>query len=603
MGVSVHVFSETRKVTRAIGLRRRAPEPCAVWHLAILGVAVVLPSLIAATAARAQAIGGELVDEATGKPLAGAFVVLLDADSTERARTLTNRYGQFTVNVPAPGRYRLKSLVIGSRSFISDPIVVDAGELVSFRFEIPATLVNLPAVVVEDKRICRTRPAAGLAAAVLWEEIKKALDAVAWTEQQAVLQHRLIMYERELERRSLRTRSDKTWLEGGVYGGSPFATLPPEQLADSGYIQPTGSDEFYFYGPDATVLLSDEFAYGHCFTVRTDVQSETPQIGLAFSPLPGHRIPDIEGVLWVDQQSAELQYLEFRYTRLPWDVESARIGGRVEFERLPSGPWIVSKWWIRMPLVSIRFRPSIRYSLMVEEYLAAICESGGWVMGVSTLSGQPVARGDPGTLIGTVTDGHERPLAGAKLTLVGTDFDAVSDRAGRFRFDSLPPSTYLLTLHSETSDTMAFVAPPIEVTIVSRDTTVSQLPLPEKSAVWDRLCPDVEPEEKVGLVAGFVTDSMTGKPLADAHVTIRGSQWTAKVFPPEIRVEEDSILLEAVTDYTGYYHLCGVPAELTLKIKPTLGDRVGTASDVKLEKSEMMRVDLNIGRKRQPSGN
>ena len=73
------------------------------------------------------------------------------------------------------------------------------------------------------------------------------------------------------------------------------------------------------------------------------------QIGLAFQPIPERKKPDIKGVLWMDEKSAELQTLEFSYSWLPNDVRPVDFGGVVSFFRLPGGRWIVRSWRIRMP--------------------------------------------------------------------------------------------------------------------------------------------------------------------------------------------------------------------------------------------------------------
>ena len=43
-------------------------------------------------------------------------------------------------------------------------------------------------------------------------------------------------------------------------------------------------------------------------------------MGLAFELTADRDKPDVEGVIWIDEESAELRYVEFGYTDPPWEV-------------------------------------------------------------------------------------------------------------------------------------------------------------------------------------------------------------------------------------------------------------------------------------------
>ena len=61
----------------------------------------------------------------------------------------------------------------------------------------------------------------------------------------------------------------------------------------------------------------------------------------------------MKGVLWLDERTSELRAVEYGYTRIPDGVDNERIGGTVEFLKLPSGAWIVHQWQIRMPRLAV----------------------------------------------------------------------------------------------------------------------------------------------------------------------------------------------------------------------------------------------------------
>ena len=76
-------------------------------------------------------------------------------------------------------------------------------------------------------------------------------------------------------------------------------------------------------------------------------------MGLAFEPVhPRTDRVDVDGVLWLDSETARLRTLDFRYT----GIEPPRhLGtgpgpyGQAVFDQLPGGGWIVREWWIRTP--------------------------------------------------------------------------------------------------------------------------------------------------------------------------------------------------------------------------------------------------------------
>ena len=127
-------------------------------------------------------------------------------------------------------------------------------------------------------------------------------------------------------------------------------SLPAEDLVSEGFVRESEGNETEYYAPDAQVLLSNAFLNTHCLKLTADEASPS-LIGLAFEPGIEGELADVEGTLWVDRESGELRFLEYGYTRVPFDQGREQAGGRLEFEALPDGAWIVRQWWIRMPTV------------------------------------------------------------------------------------------------------------------------------------------------------------------------------------------------------------------------------------------------------------
>ena len=135
---------------------------------------------------------------------------------------------------------------------------------------------------------------------------------------------------------------------------------------------------------DSTVLAS------HCFGLVRRSQDGTQQVGLSFEPEPRRRLPDVYGVLWLDEGSAELRALEFSYTQVPEGVSDERIGGTVEFLRLPSGAWIIRRWELRMPrLVAQTFTPPVGPTQR-RVVVRGFRDGGGEVLEIRALDGRLV---------------------------------------------------------------------------------------------------------------------------------------------------------------------------------------------------------------------
>jgi hypothetical protein len=568
------------------------PAARAIVRVGVAVVASILLAVALTDSLAGQQIRGRLVNTATNRFLHGAFIVLLDADSNEVGRVLTDDGGRFRITAPTAGRFRLQSQIVGVQSAVSEPIQVEWGQTVDYRFEIPGLKVVLPRVIVEGQRTCRSVPQGGIATAILWGEAQKALQAVAWTESQQVLRVRTVRYDRELDPRTLDiTGEQNSWHQSGLYTGGAFHSPSADRLAQLGYIQETESEEWIYYGPDANALLSDAFAGTHCFLARQADASRPDLIGLAFEPVPDRDLPDVQGILWVDPGSGELRSLDFRYTDPPWDVSADRIGGHVEFEHLANGPWIVRSWWLRIPVIGIRARTTgpVRVRGERETVLAAIREVGGWVNEIETVTGRPVSRAGGSTLRGTVTDGDTgEPLRGATVSLVGTAYEATTDDSGQFVIHDVVQKTYGVTFSHESLEDLGFVPPPTEVT-VGRDTTLTvDLVVPLRSAIWAKLCPRSDPEGGGAIVSGFVRDRRLKQPVAEVFVKVGGDP--EKVDPNAETIPSRS----SMTDWSGYYRVCDVVTNVPLRAVTggTQWEEAGYA--LELEPGQLYEQDFEL---------
>jgi hypothetical protein len=348
---------------------------------------VILCGLVlAALPARAQIVRGTVVDSASGRPVPGSTVQVTDSSGSRVGAILTDADGRFAFRAPRAGRYALRVQRIGYRTSATTPFTVAEGETVERQLAASAIPVQLAAVRVSAASACGAETVQESDAFVLWEEARKALEATALTRQSGQLHMRIEEWERTLDPKSLRVISESKTERQGI-GKRPYDSPPAETLATAGYVRTASDGESFYHAPDEEALLSDRFLETHCFRVlRINLPALRGLVGFAFEPVKGRRVPDVRGVLWLDERTAELRHLEYRFTGLPERLEHPDVGGRVEFQRLPNGAWIIGRWVVRAPVVETARRRvpksygrAIEMEMVVDSSIVAIREGGGQV--------------------------------------------------------------------------------------------------------------------------------------------------------------------------------------------------------------------------------
>ena len=131
---------------------------------------------VLAAGLHAQVVRGQLVEAETGRPIAGALIVLLDASDAAVGGSLTNSSGGFEIEAPQAGRYRLRSQRIGFQSNVSSPFDLLAGETAVRNITTTTVATQIAGIAVDARNPCNVRPAVGRPTAQLWEEARKALE-------------------------------------------------------------------------------------------------------------------------------------------------------------------------------------------------------------------------------------------------------------------------------------------------------------------------------------------------------------------------------------------------------------------------------------------
>lgn len=414
--------------------RNAGPGRLPQWLLLSLALAG-----LSSTTASGQIVRGRVIDAGTRNAVVGAFVVFFDDAGTRLNGVLTNELGAYSIHAPGPGLFLLRAEMIGRQSVDSRPLTLFAADTVTVDLVLPLAPIALAAIDVAAAKKCEVRPGVGGETHKVWEEARKALSLEAATRAENVFRFNIERFERETDASRTRVVSERTRYISR-FTGDPFNAMPAGHLADLGFHEqrPDGN---YLYGPNAEVLLSDPFLDTHCMFLRRD-RNRPGQIAIAFEPVRGRRVTDIAGDLWLDENTAELRSLEFRYTNLPNAMPRGDYGGEARFQRLPGGAWIVREWTIRSPIVRL-VESNLRGQQIRSEQQTGFFFEGAEVLLIQDRAGNVVDETPRAVLAGVVWDSiGNGPLADAIVYLVDTDFADTTDTAGRFRLTGLPAGTY-----------------------------------------------------------------------------------------------------------------------------------------------------------------
>ena len=426
-------------------------SPLVAFAAALLSCLALAPIL---QSADAQVVRGSVVDSVTSRPLGDFTIQLIDSAGESVAAALAQPGGRFTLRAPVAGTYRLRVLRIGFRRTQSSSFGLGMGETVERTVAMPQISVALTGIRIVGEQRCEDMPDRGEAVATVWDEARKAVQAVQLTGSERRLRMRVRDYTRDLPLRGA-TATDERSSEREGLTANPYVSPDAASLARDGYVQ-RRPDGVWYYAPDASALLSDAFVDTHCFQLRRDAVSGDSLIGIAFEPVRRRSLPDIRGVLYVDRRSAELRELRYLYTQLPDAAEGRDFGGRVTFQRVPGGAWIIREWMVRGPVFTVRPHANLSTSGLplqgaapasgrLDSTLVGTHVGGGEVLVARTFDGATVWARAYGSVLGTVNDSASAGgVAGAQVELRGTVHRARTDSTGGFRFDSVPPGAYTL---------------------------------------------------------------------------------------------------------------------------------------------------------------
>ena len=329
----------------------------------------------------AQELRGRVVDAESAGPVVGAMVLAIGSAGEVWARTLTDERGDFVLRVPPASAVEGYQVVrIGYASDHFPLHALSSGE--PGVLPISSAPVELEGIGVVAENLCGDALAGSRRVYDIWLEARKALEMTRLTQSQRSLRFDAELVSRVLDPEDLDEREVRIEPRR-LRGETPYYSLTAEQMT-RGWIMTEDDGSLRYWAPDAGALLSAEFEEQHCFGAELGPE----EITLRFAPNRFRRgIPDIQGEVILDRATHRLERLRFEYTSLPLPEEAAgHATGEVRFAAAPNGTWIVTQWWIRMPVITVTWEQdhvrAIQRARVVE-----LREEGGRVLRIDTGSG------------------------------------------------------------------------------------------------------------------------------------------------------------------------------------------------------------------------
>jgi hypothetical protein len=540
------------------------PRLTGVFVVLLLAVATATAQQPSPTFVRGRVTMPDGVTRASG-------VIVEATGGSAPARALSNQRGEFAIAVPGAGTYTLRALRVGFKPTPGPTVTVAEHQAVEVEIRLNGEAVSLAAVTVRGEDACRMAPDSGALVARAWEEARKAILASGLTATDAPLVAQWIEYSRTLDPtgRIVRAQRVRTTTSPTTHA---FRSVPAESLATRGYVT-LDSGATTFHAPDGDALLSNAFAATHCFQLAPVARGADSLVGVSFRPAQDRReARDIEGTFWLDRRSAELRWLEYRYTNLPPAADRAEPGGRVEFLRLGNGGWLIGKWSIRMPELARGQQESDagrRRSIQAPAggVLRAIQLSGGTVNRVER-GDTTVFRADGSALdVLLLANDPSVSVAGTTVELVGTDYLAVASADGHARLTPVLDGRYEARIRTALMDSLG-VAPITREFVVSFRGPVDTVRLAGVADLARAVCRDsIKAGE--GLVRGTVRDTL-GRPVPYASVIV-SYQDRVKVIGDvrNDRLQWTEQSVGSMSDANGRWRACGLPqgTVFTVRVK------------------------------------
>jgi hypothetical protein len=548
----------------------------------------------------------EVVEASNGKPIVGANVSVFDSAGVLLGGGFSDQVGHIDLPTPLRSPFRVQAEKVSYDTWLS-VVLRPSGKPI--RLRVGMTPTRLAGVVSRTETACQQLSGPGTPAGALWVELRKALTASAMTEAKGLVPLDVDLYERALDR-SLGIVSERRDARTNV-PRRPATGISWDQL-DSARRGNSSGGEVY-RAPDAAALLSDQFVKSHCFAAIRGYGPDNGLTGLEFKPSKVGSQPELTGVIWLDPRANALKYLNFDYVNLPIPLRIARTTGRVDFQQLEGGQWIVQRWYIRMPRTERVTSTVFGSASIARDSLVGFQEVGGTARPAGSAPASVAASAAPSPTEASATPAV---LASAPVQAVleGVVYDSTTGKAlkgvivstgvGRFKARTSEGGRYELVIDGALSDKVIFEHPRLRLLrIPERVQTVSVAPgsrgqavviIPSFATLRNRLCGQNETgTDAQGMAVGYVKDA-DGNAVRGAHVW---ASWQVQWIEQSGRLVSTNLqkTVETDTGPDGSYMMCGFTKGAQITAKVGRAGQTTVEEKLVLPASMVLEHDFRVG--------
>jgi len=231
--------------------------------------------------------------------------------------------------------------------------------------------------------------------------------------------------------------------------------------------------------------------------------------------------------------------------------------------------------------------------------------------------GADSARPSLASILGTVYDSvHNAKLTGATVFVVGSARVGITNDAGAYLIDSIPPGTYRVHVQHELLDSLGLTMITDSIALAAGDRRVVELAVPASETLVTLSCNPATRRLGPSAIIGRLLDADTDDPVSGARVSFAWSELSLAAGLKRIPK-----LLAATANADGVFRICGVPSEVegtlqaerngitTAEVKITFigqplviqGLKIGNAATVRqaeLDSTQQALTAKNIGEQR-----
>jgi hypothetical protein len=191
----------------------------------------------------------------------------------------------------------------------------------------------------------------------------------------------------------------------------------------------------------------------------------------------------------------------------------------------------------------------------------AVCLVAAAPAGAQSAPAAPAAASAFASASGVIVDSlHESPLVHANVIIEGTSRVGFTDKDGHYSIDSIPPGQHRVRVLHAVLDTVGISLRTPDIAFVAGQNHMLDISIPGPKFMATRFCNAAQQQLGPAALVGFVKDPDTNQPMVGAKVELV-FEVTDIVGRKSPRVRSD------VTDSTGIYRICGLPADMSGKVQ------------------------------------